>query len=315
MIGILLINLGTPTAPTEVAVREYLNLFLSDPYVITLPTFLRNFLVQKIILKKRPVMAAKAYEQIWTKDGSPLLVNSIALKNALSEKLKNSHHVVLGMRYGNPSLENAVESLQEKQCKKVLLLPLFPQFSDPTTQSALNNALYYFEKQNYFPDIKIISDFHDQDFYIHSLSTLINERLKKNNPEFILFSYHGLPKRKNNEIYRTQCYSTTQLITQSLQLPSHQFQVCFQSRLGFIPWISPYTDKVLPLLSKKGIKKIAIVSPSFVADCLETLKEINIRLRNQWMALGGDSFDFMPCLNANEYWVNAFGDWILRFWV
>lgn len=311
MIGILLINLGTPEAPTEDAVRKYLNVFLSDPYVITLPKILRDILVQKIILPKRPKLSAHAYNQIWTDAGSPLLVNSVALQNALQKKCGDSYIIELGMRYSNPSIEHAIDNLQKNKCEKIIVLPLYPQFANATTQSTLDVVDSAFKKNKSNTEIKIIHDFYNQNFYIHSFANNIQRSIDKNNPEFILFSYHGLPKRQRGaNDYRAHCFATTQLIADKLNLSSEKYQTVFQSRLGFTKWIGPYTDCALKQLREKGIKNLSVVCPSFIADCVETLEEINIRLRAQWMELGGESFECIPCLNADESWVDALGGWI-----
>lgn len=314
MIGILLINLGTPDAPTEAAVQDYLHVFLSDPYVITLPHFLRKFLVEKIILPTRSKKSAHAYRQIWTAQGSPLLVNSVALQQKLSKKLGGQYYVALGMRYGNPSIENALEVLYEKNCEKIIALPLFPQFAKATSQSAIDEVLRIATIKNIAEKLIIIKEFYDTDFYITSVARSIQQSLKENPSEFLLLSYHGLPKRqidpKNN--YPEKCYATSNRIADKLPLSKKQYQVSFQSRLGCAKWIGPYTDRVLAELRKKKIENLSVVCPSFVADCIETLEEINIRLRAQWMQLGGKNFYFISCLNAEEYWVDALAEWIAQ---
>lgn len=332
MIGILLINLGTPEAPTEAAVREYLNVFLSDPYVITLPKILRDVLVQKVILPKRPKQSAHAYQQIWTDQGSPLLVNSLALQNTLQKKMGDSYCIELGMRYSKPSIEDGIHALVKKNCGKIIILPLYPQFANATTQSTLDVVNATFKKIKCGAEIKIIRDFYNQDFYIDSFANIIRDSFEKNNSEYILFSYHGLPIRQLNKkncskhchlkhhcpvnhdqttnCYRAQCYATTDLIAKKLGLTENKYQTTFQSRLGFTQWIGPYTDHALHHLREKGIKKLSVVCPSFVADCIETLEEINIRLRAQWITFGGESFELIPCLNADETWVNTLSEWI-----
>src|SRR3990167_3836187 len=307
MIGILLINLGTPDAPTEEAIRKYLDEFLSDPYVITLPKFLRDILVQKIILPTRPKKSAHAYSQIWTEGRSPLLIHSVALQNKLQEKMGSDYLVSLGMRYGNPNIESAVSELKNAACKKTIVLPLFPQFSSAATQSAIDCTMSAFKKLNYSPTIKMVEQFYQDDFYIQSVATLIGNALEKNPTEFLLLSYHGLPKRQidKKKNYQEQCLITSQRIAETLNLPTEKYQTSFQSRLGFAKWIEPYTDHAIKAIRKKGIKKLSVACPSFVADCLETLEEINIRLREQWMRLGGEEFELIPCLNADEAWVNG----------
>lgn len=312
MIGILLINLGTPDAPTENAVRQYLDEFLSDPYVITLPKLLRDFLVQKIILPTRSEKSAHAYSQIWTAQGSPLLIHSIALKSKLQEKIGSNYLVSLGMRYGNPSIESAIRELQNAACEKIIVSPLFPQFSDAATQSAIDCTMRALKKLNYSPFINIIEQFYDNDFYIQSVAKLIGYTLEKNPSDFLLLSYHGLPKRQidKKRNYQEQCVITSQHIAETLNLSTDKYQTSFQSRLGFTQWIGPYTDRVIKDLRKKGIRKLTVACPSFVADCLETLEEINMRLREQWMELGGEQFEIIPCLNTDEQWINAMSDWL-----
>lgn len=312
MIGILLINLGTPDAPTEAAVRHYLDEFLSDPYVITLPKILRDFLVQKIILPRRPKKSAQAYQQIWTDAGSPLLVNSLAFKKALQEKMGGDFKIALGMRYGNPSIDSAVAQLKENQCEKVIVLPLFPQYSQAATYSAIDCAMNAFKKNHYAPAMHIIEDFHQADFYIHSTANLIDTAIKKNPTDFLLLSYHGLPKRQIDKTknYQTQCFTTSERIAQTLNLSNDKYATSFQSRLGLAKWIEPYTDQVIKKLRKNNIKKLSVACPSFVCDCLETLEEIDMRLREQWIELGGETFEFIPCLNTNQAWVNAVSDWL-----
>lgn len=312
MIGVLLLNLGTPEAPTEEAVRAYLNVFLSDPYVITLPKLLRDFLVQKIILPKRPKASAHAYQQIWTKDGSPLLVNSLALQKKLSEKLENQAVVKLGMRYSKPSIETALLELRDNHCEKIIVLPLFPQFANATTQSALDVVRDVIVHHKIKTPIDIIQDFHDGDFYIDALSAQIKNTLDQLDYEFLLLSYHGLPVRQaGSDLYQSQCYRTSQLLIEKIGIPSSNTLTTFQSRLGFAKWIQPYTDKSLSVLRKKGVTKLAVVSPSFVGDCIETLEELNIRLRDQWMQQGGVSFDYISCLNAEAVWVENLAMFLL----
>ena len=306
-IGILLINLGTPDAPTEDAVKKYLSVFLSDPYVITLPALLRDFLVKRIILGKGLKLSVGAYQKIWTPNGSPLLANSRAFHKAVSKKHEEDFIVTMGMRYENPSIESAIEALRENNCQKIIVLPLFPQFSTATTQSALERVNSIFKNKNYFPELKIMRDFHNQDFYTHSFAKIIQASFNKNNSEFVLMSYHGLPLRHAGaEEYRQQCIVSSELIADKAGLYKEQFQVSFQSRLGFTKWITPYTDHVVKKLRKKNIKKLSVVCPSFVVDCVETLEEINIRLREQWLMLGGESFEFIPCLNVDDEWVDGF---------
>jgi ferrochelatase len=260
------------------------------------------------------------------------MVNSIALQHALQEKLGGGYCVALGMRYNHPSIPEAIAVLQNQRCETIIVLPLFPQFADATTQSALTIVQAIFKKADPQSSVHIIPDFYNSDYYIKSCAHMIQNAINNNPADYILFSYHGLPARqlakkncakqcqlknpcpidhqKKTNCYRAQCYATTDLIAQSLGLHTENYQTVFQSRLGFSKWIGPYTDHTLHHLRKKNITALSVVCPSFVADCVETLEEINMRLRAQWLALGGKSFSTIPCLNADRHWVNALGDWL-----
>ncbi len=315
--GILLINLGTPDAPDVPAVRRYLKEFLSDPRVIDLPTWARWCLVNGVILPFRPKQSAHAYQQIWRPQGSPLLIYGEQLRDSLRAKLGDDYVVELGMRYGNPSIPNALEKLHGAHCRELTVLPLFPQYSSAATGSAIEKVFVSLAKSWNIPGIKIINDFHDDADFIQSQAKVIKESLGDFKPEMMLFSFHGLPERhieksncskthcdrnqacpilavQNTHCYRGQCYATARALAAELQLPEQQYRVCFQSRLGRTPWITPYTDKTLEDLAKQGVKNIAIACPSFVADCLETLEEIGIRGREQWAQVGGGEFRLVP---------------------
>lgn len=323
--GVLLINLGTPDHKDPKSVRRYLKEFLSDPRVVDLPRVARFLLLQLLFLRKRHQKSAQAYQKIWTKQGSPLLVHSLEIKEALSQLLGNDYQVELGMRYGKPSIASALASLS--QCRSLILLPLFPQYSAAATGSAIEMALDGIKQQWNIPQIKVINDFYQDTGFIAAYAELVLQYTKEKQPDFILFSYHGLPERHinksicmaacdhvhacpvvtddNHYCYRAQCYMTTDLIVKRLGLDKSQYQTSFQSRLGKTPWIKPYTDILLPELIKQGIKHLAVVSPSFVADCLETLEEINIRTREQWLALGGTEFTYIPCINNSPTFIQA----------
>lgn len=324
--GLLLINLGTPDAPHKKAVRAYLKEFLSDPRVIDLPALARWLLLHLFILPFRPKKSAEAYEKIWTAAGSPLLINTEKLAASLQNKLGAQMTVVFGMRYGKPSIQAAIEKLAH--CDKIIILPLFPQYSSAATGSALETALKIFANKTNIPELQIINQFYDQAWFIDPYANLIQKNLHEFKSDFVLFSYHGLPERQieksgctlthcdrqqncpaintaNKYCYRAQCFATTQLLAEKLNLKPEQFATSFQSRLGKTPWIKPYTDIILPELCSNGIKRLAVVCPSFTADCLETLEEIAIRAEQQWLDLGGAAFLQVPCLNADEGWVEA----------
>lgn len=320
--GILLINLGTPDNCDPKSVRRYLREFLSDPYVIDLPFLVRFILLNLIILPTRPKQSAKAYQEIWTEEGSPLLLHSVALKNKLQAKVGDAYKVALGMRYGNPSIADALEELEN--INNIIVLPLYPQYSKATTESSIQKVKQVLKQRKQQAKLHIIKDFYKESAFIDAQVELIKQAQLPQD-HFILFSYHGLPERQlikdgcnpicqgacqydNNfpqSCYRKQCYKTTEEIAQKLQLKSSQYTTAFQSRLGKTPWIQPYTDQSLEVLSKQGIKNLCVVCPSFTADCLETLEEIGLQAKEQWLSLGGQSFSLIPCVNSSETWVNG----------
>lgn len=323
--GLLLINIGTPDSPKRHDVRNYLKQFLSDPRVLDIPTIARWILLYGFILPFRPKKSAAAYQQIWTEQGSPLLVNSKIFAEQLQEKLGHKTIVSLGMRYGNPSIASAIDHLS--MCDKIIVLPLFPQYSSAATGSALEQVLKIYAKKINIPQLQIIQNFYHQDFFINPYAELIKKNMIQFSPEFTLFSYHGLPQRqvdnsgcdtlicdrqqncpkmseKNHYCYRAQCYATTALLAKTLSLEETQYTTSFQSRLGKTPWIKPYTDKILQQLIDRGIKRLAVVCPAFTVDCLETLEEVSIRLKDQWLSLGGEAFQYIPCLNTETAWID-----------
>lgn len=318
--GLLLINLGTPDAPDILSVLRYLREFLADRHVITLPAFLRYALLYGLILPFRTRKTALAYQCIWTTKGSPLLLNSLNLLKKVQAHLGEETLVALGMRYGNPSIQMALQSLD--QCSDITVLPLYPQFSEATTGSSIEKTLKHLSLKHR-PTLRVINDFHNHPGYINTLSAMIKPYLMDH--DYILFSYHGLPENhlsqkkcpsiceshcpslslQNDRCYRAQCFQTTRSIANRLHLNTHQYGTSFQSRLGKTAWIKPYTDEMLEILAKKGIKRLAIICPSFVADCLETLEEIAIRAKQHWLKQGGSQFTLIPCLNDNDQWVEG----------
>lgn len=327
--GVVLINLGTPKAADNSSVRKYLAEFLNDPRVIDLPSPLRQFLVKGFILPFRPKTSARAYQQIWQPDGSPLLLNSQKLVKALSEELPEEFVVTLGMRYGKPSIADALTELKEKNCHKIIILPLFPQYASAATGSALEKTLKELQTYQGIPSVKWISSFYNHSGFIDAWAKIFKEHSQQHEtPEIWIFSYHGLPVRQLNRLgcatthcmakiecenhtsrnemcYRRQCFVTSELLAKAFALKPEQYRVAFQSRLGRTPWITPYTDQLLPELASQGVKRIGMLCPSFVADCLETLEEIGIRAKQQWGQLGGTHFTLLPCLNDHPAWVQG----------
>ena len=316
--GLLLINIGSPEAPDISAVRRYLREFLSDKRVIDLPALLRYILLYGFILPFRPKKSAHAYQAIWTPKGSPLICYSEQLCEQLQQHLGTDYTVVLGMRYGTPSIATALQQL--KACEHITILPLYPQYSSAATGSSIEKVLQTLLPTTIFPSINVIRDFYSHPAFIYAQAELIKPHIQ--NHDYILFSYHGVPERHllkggckticenscpsaaaTSGCYRAQCFETTRLLAETLQLTA--FSSAFQSRLGKTPWIRPYTDEILVTLINKGIKRLAVACPSFVTDCLETIEEIGIRAKEQWLALGGEELTLIPCLNDNPLWVNA----------
>lgn len=316
--GLLLINLGTPDNSHTPAVIRYLCEFLADKRVVDLPAPIRYLLLYGLILPFRSLRTAHAYQAIWTPEGSPLLLNGQKLVNKLQDRLGENCNVALGMRYGKPTIKKALNQLQH--CETITILPLFPQYSSAASGSSIEKALQVLSSQTIIPSVKVIRDFHSQPSFIEAQAELIKSH--DTDHDFLLFSYHGLPENHllksgckqicvadcpptSLTCYRAQCLQTSALIAKTLGLNIQQYESSFQSRLGKTPWIKPYTDEVLIDLIARGIRHLAIVCPSFVADCLETLEEIGIRTRQQWMSLGGKQLTLIPCLNDSETWVNA----------
>lgn len=319
--GLLIINLGTPEGLTKKEIRKFLREFLLDKYVIQIPLLFRLILVLGIIIPFRTTKTTSAYKKIWTKDGSPLFIYQQSLKNKLQQYLGSNYKVALGFRYTKPSLKEALHELQD--CKKIIILPLYPQYSSSTTQSSVEAAQKLINKLKISAQLKIIKYFYQNESFLTAQANQIKPFIEKN--DFILFSYHSVPENhllidtcktlckqqcnklsKNYSIcYRNQCIQTTNKIANLLNLDKSRYTISFQSRLGRIKWISPYTDEILVNLRQQGIKKLAVTCPSFVSDCLETLEEINITLNQQWLNLGGQSLTLIPALNDNDNWVES----------
>jgi ferrochelatase len=304
--GVLLLNLGTPDNPRPGAVARYLRQFLTDPRVIELPSLLRSLLVNCIIIPTRSRKSAHAYQQIWQQDGSPLLINSQLICKQLAQELGANYLVQLGMRYGSPSIANALQVLQAANVQEIVVLPLFPQYSSAASGSALQETLQCIAKLKVIPKVRVVTEFYQDPRYIQALAQSIKPHITYDY-DYLLMSYHGLPERQmlHSSCYRDQCLQTSNLLAAELGLPAAKWSLSFQSRLGRLPWIQPYTDEVLQQLSARGVRKLVICCPSFVADCLETLEEIGMRARTQWQQLGGTDLRLVPCLNADPVWITT----------
>ncbi|MEE9606639.1 MAG: ferrochelatase [Myxococcota bacterium] len=328
-IGVLLINLGTPRSPRAGDVRRYLREFLSDPRVIDLPAAARWLLLNLVILPFRPRRSGRAYAKIWTPEGSPLRVHGLALRDGVAEALGEGYVVELAMRYGEPSIPAALDRLAAADVARIAVLPLFPQYSSAATGSALARVFTELERRWNVPAIAVLGAFYHEPGFIDAVVGVARPQLESFRPDFVLFSYHGLPERQirksdpsgrhclaaegccaaitgaNRDCYRAQCFATTRALAAALDLAADAHAVAFQSRLGRAPWIQPYTDEMLPQLARAGVKRLAVLCPAFVADCLETLEEIGMRAREQWLGLGGEELCLVESLNAQPAWTEA----------
>ncbi|MFD2180126.1 ferrochelatase [Veronia pacifica] len=298
--GILLANLGTPDAPTAKAVKAFLAEFLHDQRVVDLTRFIWCPVLHGIILPLRSPRVAKLYQEIWMKEGSPLMVYSRRQQQAVKEL--TGLPVELGMTYGNPSMKSAIESLQQQGCKKVLVLPLYPQYSATTTAAVFDRVSKAVKKMPQVPEFRFVNHYYNQEKYIEALAVSIEKHWSEHGRgDLLLCSYHGIPKRyaDNGDPYPKHCFATTEALQQRLELDDDQIRTTFQSRFGREEWLQPYTDKTLEKLPSEGVKRLDVISPAFSVDCLETLEEIDGECREIFIEAGGESFEFIPCLNDN----------------
>ena len=303
--GILLTNLGTPDAPTAKAVKPYLLEFLSDTRVIEIPKILWQIILRGIILQIRPSRSAKMYKSIWTKEGSPLLKISKKQIYLVKEKLRKVYPNTvfsLAMRYGNPSIESALMELKKNNVRRLLVLPLYPQYCAATTGSTFDAVTKVLQKWRWIPELRFINQYFEEENYIKALADSIQQFWsKKGQPQKIIFSYHGIPKKYHTkgDPYHCFCLKTTRLVKEYMKLDDDKVFTTFQSRFGRQEWLQPYTSQTLQELPGKDIKKIHIISPGFSADCLETLEELEVENREYFMKAGGEEYDYIPCLNDN----------------
>jgi protoporphyrin/coproporphyrin ferrochelatase len=345
--GVLIINVGTPDTAEAKSVKPYLKEFLMDPYIIDIPFLLRWILVNILIVPRRASQSAEAYAEIWSPEGSPLRIyleelraglmkNLNALTSSASQEVSDQDMVCVegAMRYGNPSIPKALLRLQEKGVKEILIVPLYPQYSLAATHTSVEKVKCEVLKMNYEVNLKVFPPFYAKKEFVDSFVKVTEEAIREKEFDFTLFSFHGLPERqikktdpygnhclkredccsmiseKNLTCYRAQSYATAHAIARGLKLNSKQYSVSFQSRLGRTPWIRPYTDKVLEELAQKGVKRLAVVCPAFVADCLETLEEIQIRGKEDFVKAGGEELYLVPSLNAEPIWIEGLSQMI-----
>lgn len=332
MKGVLLVNLGSPDSPEPKDVKPYLDEFLMDKYVLDFPYLFRALLVRGIILRKRPEASSEAYKKIWWEEGSPLIVLSERMQKKVQQKTEVP--VALAMRYGKPSIETGLQELSEQGVTEVLLFPLYPQYAMASTLTILVLAEEIRKKK--FPHM-IFTDvpaFYNKPDYIEVLANSIKRSLEGFEYDHLLFSYHGIPERhiRKTDVtkshckidskccvtpsaahkfcYRHQCFETTKLVVEKLGIPEGKYSLTFQSRLSGDKWLEPYTDVEINKMPDKGIKSLAVVTPAFIADCLETLEEIAMRAKEEFEENGGKDFLAVPCLNDNDDWVQVVANWI-----
>tara|TARA_B100000780_G_scaffold82368_1_gene56215 strand:+ start:86 stop:1093 length:1008 start_codon:yes stop_codon:yes gene_type:complete len=307
-IGVLICNLGTPASYRTKDVRRFLRQFLSDGRVVEIPKIIWWFILNGLILTLRPSKSAKLYKSVWTKEGSPLLVLSKKLIQKI--KLISGDHceVELAMRYGNPSMEDALLSLKNKNCRKLIVLPMFPQYSGTTTGSIFDEVTRVLSKWRWVPSLNFINSYHDNDDYIDALADSISGQIKKISPQKIVFTYHGIPKRNFDlgDPYQCYCQKTTRLVAEKLNLKEDDYMTTFQSRFGPAEWLKPYTSDTMEALPSKGIKNVLVVAPAFSVDCLETIEEIDQENKEIFLKAGGEKFTYVPCLNDSDGQVNFF---------
>ena len=309
--GILLCNLGTPDAPRPAELRRYLKEFLSDPRVVEIPRLLWWMILNLIILRIRPRRSAKLYQSVWTEAGSPLMLYSQGQVKAVKERLAEKYGdipVVLGMRYGNPSMASAIKELTEQNVRDIIVLPLYPQYAGATTGSTFDAIAKTFTQLRWVPELQFINGYHKSEGYLDALCSTIKRHIDEHGqPDKLVFSYHGTPERylKNGDPYHCFCHQTTRLVREKMGLDETQVMTTFQSRFGREPWLQPYTDKTLEQLPENGIKHVAVICPGFSSDCLETIEEINMEGRESFIESGGEQFHYIPCLNDEPVHIDA----------
>lgn len=333
-VGVLLLQLGTPDSTTTRDVRSYLREFLSDPRVLDMPVLARQLLLNAVILPFRPRRSAEAYEKIWTAEGSPLTIHTQLLRDKVQGRLGDDYLVVVGMRYKHPSIAVGLDELFAAGVERIVVLPLFPQYASASGGSAVARTMELTARAWNVPAVTTIAPFYDNPGFLHAAAALAVDELAEFNADHVLFSYHGLPEKHvlksdikgdwclqnegcctsindyNRFCYRAQCYATTRGLVAEIGLDPASTSTAFQSRLAGQKWIEPYTDKALAGLFDDGVRRLAVLTPSFTADCLETIEEIGIRLRAQWEAFGDTDLLLVSCVNATDRWADAVAEMV-----
>jgi len=318
-IGLLVINLGTPDAPTAKALRPYLKQFLSEPRIIELPRWFWWFILNGIILNTRPRKSAEKYAKVWMPEGSPLKVHTERqtelLSQLLEERIKPALVVEYAMSIGSPSIPEKLQRMKERGCDRILVLPLFPQYAASSSGCAMDSVFSELRNMRNIPALRTIKHYHDDAGYIAALAQNIRDYWAEHDrSDKLIMSFHGVPRKTldNGDPYHCECQKTGRMLAEALELTSDQYQVCFQSRFGFAKWLSPYTSTVLKELGKQKLRRIDVVCPGFVSDCLETLEEIAIEGKSIFTKAGGGEFHYIPSLNEHPLWIKALGDMAIR---
>ncbi len=304
--GILLVNLGTPEAPTAKALRPYLKQFLGDPRVVEVPRPIWWLILNGIILPFRSPKSARAYAEVWTEEGSPLLVNNQHLADKLTDHIQRDCpdiSVALAMSYGQPSIQSALDRFKAENVQRLLVLPLYPQYSATTTASVFDQVTTWMQGQRWFPELRFINDYYREEAWQRAVADSIRDfQGEHGQPDKLLFSFHGIPKRNllAGDPYYCQCQFSARQIADRLGLQDEQWQASFQSRLGRAEWLKPYTDQTLEELGHAGVKQLQVVCPGFSIDCLETLEEIAMEGKEEFVEAGGEDLKYIPCLNDSD---------------
>lgn len=318
-IGVMLVNLGTPEAPTARALRPYLKQFLSDPRVVEIPRLVWWPILNGIILNTRPAKSAAKYASVWMPEGSPLKVHTERQAKLLAEALIGAGHpdieVTWAMRYGAPSIPDTLNRLRARGCDRILVLPAYPQYSSSTTGSVMDEVAHGLRHWRNLPEIRYVRSFQDDPGYIGALAQSVREHWAEHGePDKLVLSFHGVPRRtlELGDPYHCECLKTGRLVARALDLAPERALVTFQSRFGKAEWLQPYTQPTLESLAKAGVRKVDVICPGFVSDCLETLEEIAMECRDAFLANGGESFRYIPCLNERNDWITALTDLTCR---
>lgn len=313
--GVLLVNLGTPDAPNAGALRRYLREFLSDPRVVEIPRLIWYPILYGIILNKRPAASAAKYREVWTEDGSPLLHISQqqqqALQREMEVRFRGPVQIELAMRYGNPSIQQGLLKLKEENAQRILILPLYPQYCAATTATTFGKVFAELDRWRWMPELRTVQHYHDHPAYIEALADSVEQHWsKQGRADKLIMSFHGIPKRNLTlgDPYYCECHKTARLLAEKLNLKQSQYHMTFQSRFGKAEWLQPYTDKTLQALPDEGIKSVDVICPGFAADCLETLEEIQQENRDYFLEAGGETYHYIPALNATSKHIQALAD-------